>query len=92
MALFGKKKKEAVSHKINKNDLYFHYNEFQCGFIFILCRIENSKHFQFQDSHLSSILANISTDISSYTASSPLLSPGHTDCISQPCLPLDAST
>ena len=43
----GKKKREAVSHKINKNDLYFHYNESQCGFIFVLCRIENSKHFQF---------------------------------------------
>lgn len=43
----GKKKREAVSHKINKNDLYFHYNESQCGFIFVLCRTENSKHFQF---------------------------------------------
>lgn len=59
-------------------------------FLFVLCRIQNSKHFQWRfTSFINS--GKFSASISSSIASSPpLLSPGHTDYISQPRLPLGA--
>lgn len=53
---YGKKKKEAASHKTNTNDLFFTIMCLRVDlFSFVLCKVQISEHFQLEDSCLPSI-------------------------------------